>query len=96
MFQADNIEDCVKSIVKAIEELDQENKRLHEEKTNLIDIEAKLQAKASEELAVRKQENDELRVEVENLKKRCEELTQYINRQATETECRSRQVPEID
>ena len=96
MFQADNIEDCVRSVVKAIEKLDQENKRLHEEKTNLLDIEAKLQAKASEELAVRKQENDELRVEVENLKKRCEELTQYINRQATENGCLSGQAAEID
>ena len=83
MFDPDNIEECGKSIVTTIQELEQENKRLHDEKTNLMDIEAKLQAKVSEEVATRKQENEELRIEVEVIKKRCEQLTEFLNGQAT-------------
>ena len=48
-----------------------------------MDIEAKLQAKVSEEVATRKQENEELRIEVEAIKKRCEQLTEFLNGQAT-------------
>jgi chromosome segregation ATPase len=84
MFEPDNIEEFEKTITKAIEELEKENKRLHEEKANLLEIEAKLQAKVSEEVTTRKQENEELRIEVENLKKRCKELTQVLNRQSAE------------
>jgi len=83
MFNPDNIEECGKSIVTTIQELEQENKRLHDEKTNLMDIETKLQAKVSEEVATRKQENEELRIEVEAIKKRCEQLTEFLNGQAT-------------
>jgi NifB/MoaA-like Fe-S oxidoreductase len=81
MFEPDNIEEFGKNIDKTIEELEQENKRLHQEKANLLEIEAKLQARVGEEFAVRKRENEELRTEIDNLKKRCEQLTQYLNRQ---------------
>ena len=77
--QTQNVEEIGKSIYKTIEELEQEKKRLHDEKTNLLDIEAKLQARVSEEVDVRKQENEELKTEIENLKRRCEELTQFLN-----------------
>ena len=88
MFEPDNIEECeievyAKNMADAIEQLEQENKRLHEEKANLLDIEAKLQARVSEELTVKKQENEELKVEIETLKQRCEKLTQYLNKQTT-------------
>ena len=84
MYNPDNIEEFGKTVGKTIEELEKENKRLHEEKANLLEIEAKLQAKVSEEVTAREQENQELRLEVENLKKRCEQLTQYLNRQTPE------------
>jgi len=84
MFEPDNIEEFGKTLSKAIEELEKENKRLHEEKANLMEIEAVLKAKVNEEVSMRKQENEELRLEVENLKKRCEELTQCLNRQNPE------------
>jgi polyhydroxyalkanoate synthesis regulator phasin len=83
MLVPDNIEELGKSIAKTIEELEQENKCLHDEKANLLDIEAKLQARVSEELVAKKQENEELRLEIENLKQRCEKLTQYLNKQTT-------------
>jgi len=87
MLVPDNIEEFGKSIGSAIEELEEENKRLHQEKANLIDIEAKLQARVSEEVMTSKQkENEELRLEIENPKKRCEKLTQVLNKQTTVAE----------
>ena len=77
--QTQNIEETGKSIYKTIEELEQEKKRLHDEKANLLDIEAKLQARVGEEVDIRKQENQELKTEIEDLKRRCEELTQFLN-----------------
>jgi predicted nucleic acid-binding Zn-ribbon protein len=82
MFEPCNIEEYGKSIDETIEELEQENKRLHDEKTNLLEIEAKLQAKVSAEVSTIKQENDELRIEIETLRQRCERLTQYLNKHA--------------
>ena len=78
--QPQNIEEVDDgSVYKTIEELEQEKKRLNDEKTNLLDIEAKLQARVNEEIEVRKQENDDIKSEIESLKKRCEELTQFLN-----------------
>ncbi len=79
-METDNLEEYGKTVVEAIEELAKENKRLHEEKTNLLEIEAQLQLKVNEEVTMKKQENAELRLEIENLKKRCEILTQWLNR----------------
>jgi len=77
--QTQNVEELGKSIYKTIEELEQEKKRLYDEKANLLDIEAKLQARVGEEVDIRKQENQELKTEIEDLKRRCEELTQFLN-----------------
>jgi hypothetical protein len=86
MFEpCNNVEELEKSILKTLENLEQENKQLNEEKANLLDIEAKLQARVSEEVDARKHENDGLKIEVEVLRKRCEELTQFLNRQAAQT-----------
>ena len=86
MFEpCNNIEELEKSVLKALEYLEQENKQLHEEKASLLDIEARLQARVSEEVEARKQENDGLKIEVEVLRKKCEELTQFLNRQAAQT-----------
>ncbi len=64
--------------------LEQESKQLQEEKANLLNIEAKLQAKINEEIEIVEQKNTGLRKEVEDLKRRCEELTQVLNKQSTE------------
>ena len=77
--QTQNVEELGKSIYKTIEELELEKKRLYDEKANLLDIEAKLQARVGEEVDIRKQENQELKTEIEDLKRRCEELTQFLN-----------------
>jgi hypothetical protein len=83
LVEPDNIEECGNTVVRTIEELEQENKRLHDEKMNLLEIEAQLQEKVNEEVATRKQENEELRIEVDALKKRCERLTCFLNKQTT-------------
>ena len=80
--QTNNVVECDKSVYKAIDELEQENKWLHDEKMNLLDIEAKLQARVSVEVENKKQENEELRHDIEQLKRRCEALTNFLNKQA--------------
>jgi hypothetical protein len=85
VFEPTNhLQELEKSPLTIMEELTTENKRLHDEKANLMEIEAKLQAKVAEEVESKKAENQELRVEVDILKKRCEELTQFLNKKATE------------
>ena len=85
MFEPTNnvVVECDKSVYKTIDELEQENKWLHGEKMNLLDIEAKLQARVSVEVENKKHENEELKLEIEQLKKRCEVLTQFLNKQTT-------------
>ena len=84
MFEpANNIVECDKSVIyKTIDELEQENKWLHDEKMNLLNIEAKLQARVSVEVENKKHENEELKQDIEQLKRRCEALTQFLNKQA--------------
>ena len=83
MFEpTNNVVECDKSVYKTIDELEQENKWLHDEKMNLLDIEAKLQARVSVEVENKKHENLELKLEIEQLKKRCDALTQFLNKQA--------------
>jgi hypothetical protein len=55
MFEPTNnvVVECDKSVYKTIDELEQENKWLHDEKMNLLDIEAKLQARVSLEVETR-------------------------------------------
>ena len=85
MFEPNNnvVVECDRNVYKTIDELEQENKWLHDEKMNLLDIEAKLQARVSVEVENKKHENEELKLEIEQLKKRCEVLTQFLNKQTT-------------
>ena len=84
MFEPNNnvVVECDRNVYKTIDELEQENKWLHDEKMNLLDIEAKLQARVSVEVENKKHENEELRHDIEQLKKRCEALTHFLNKQA--------------
>jgi hypothetical protein len=82
MFEPNNNLECRESVYKTLEELEQQNKWLRDEKTNLLEIEAKLQARAFEEVESRKQENSELKLEIEQLKNKCGSLTQFLNKKA--------------
>ena len=68
-------------VYKTIEELEQENKWLHEEKLNLLDVEATLQARINSEIEERRLSNEGLRLEIEQIKHRCEVLTRFLNKQ---------------
>jgi hypothetical protein len=65
--------------LRVLEELEKEEKMLYEEKMNLLDIENKLVLKINEEIENKRQKREQLRVEVEDLRKRCEELTNLLN-----------------
>ena len=67
-------------ILRTLEELEQENKRLHDEKVNLLDIESKLESRVNKEVDDKRHQNYELRTEVEKLQRICEELTQILNK----------------
>jgi DNA repair exonuclease SbcCD ATPase subunit len=68
-----------KSAKRVLEELDKEIDALHEEKTNLSEIEKKLENDIEEEIKRRKQERNLLKTEVENMQKKCEELAGFVN-----------------
>jgi len=70
-------------MVEDLEKFEEENRRLRDEKANLLAIEAQLEARVTEGAATRKQENAELKLEIENLKKRCENLAELLNKQTT-------------
>jgi predicted RNase H-like nuclease (RuvC/YqgF family) len=81
MFEPTNNTLGSNSVYKIIEELEQEKRWLHEEKLNLLDVEAHLQARINSEVENRKHENAGLRLEIEQIKQRCEVLTRFLNKQ---------------
>jgi hypothetical protein len=68
-----------KSAIQVLDELGKEIDSLCDEKRSLIDIERKLAREVDEEIKRRKQKRKLLKTEVENLKKKCEKLTFFVN-----------------
>jgi DNA repair exonuclease SbcCD ATPase subunit len=68
-----------KTAARVLDELDKEIEKLGEEKTNLLEIERKLADEIEEEVKRRKEKRNLLKTEVSSLKKKCEELTCYVN-----------------
>ena len=62
-----------------LKELEEEAKSLNEEKINLLDLQEKLWFRISGEIENKRQENGELKKEVEELTKKCEELSRILN-----------------
>jgi predicted nucleic acid-binding Zn-ribbon protein len=65
--------------LQVLEELEKEAKMLSEEKINLQNIEKELNLKINEEIENRRQKREQLKIEVVDLRKRCEELTNFLN-----------------
>jgi predicted nucleic acid-binding Zn-ribbon protein len=65
--------------LQVLEELEKEAKMLSEEKINLQNIEKELNLKINEEIENRRQKREQLKTEVVDLRKRCEELTNFLN-----------------
>ena len=80
-----------KNAARVLDELDKEIEKLGEEKTNLLEIERKLADEIDEEIKRRKEKRNLLKTEVSILKKKCEELTCYVNtfrrEQPVEAQC---------
>ncbi len=68
-----------KSALRMLDELDKEIEKLDEEKTNLIEIEEKLTDEIEKEIKRRKEQRNLLKTEVTSLKKKCEDLTIFVN-----------------
>ena len=62
-----------------LKELEEEAKSLNEEKINLLDLQEKLWFRISEEIENKRQKNEVLKKEVEELRKKCEELNRILN-----------------
>ena len=69
----------LKNAFQVFEELEKETRTLCEEKASLLDIEEKLALKIVEEVEKRRQKKEQLKAEVEDLRRRCEELTTFLN-----------------
>jgi seryl-tRNA synthetase len=68
-----------KNAIRTLDELGKEIEEFGEEKSNLLEIEKKLSDEMEKETKRREKKRDQLRTEVDSLKKKCEELTGYVN-----------------
>ena len=62
-----------------LKQLEEEAKLLNDEKINLMDLQEKLWFRISKEIEHKRQNNEELKKEVAELKKKCEDLTRILN-----------------
>jgi uncharacterized protein YlxW (UPF0749 family) len=65
--------------LQVLEQLEKEAQALNEEKMNLLDMQEKLWLKISAEIENRRKKNEKLRMEVEELREKCNELTRAMN-----------------
>jgi|GEM_PF-5657762 ABC-type phosphate transport system auxiliary subunit len=70
-----NVEDSL----HVLEGLETETEHLYEEKMNLLNIEQELLSRINEEIQKRMNRKEELVREIEELKRRCEGLTNVLN-----------------
>ncbi len=79
-------QDCGLDTLQFLKQIEEETKSLNEEKINLLDLQEKLWFRISREIENKRQENGKLKMEVEELKKKCEELTRILNTGAQKQE----------
>jgi len=63
-----------------LEKLEKEEESLIQEKEDLMEAEEQLWLRISAEIENRRQRNTELKQEVEQLRRKCQELTEVLNR----------------
>ena len=71
--------DCGLSLLQTLEQLEKEAQLLGDEKADLLSIEEKLWFMVNEEIEAKRRKNEELRMEVEEQKTKCVELTRILN-----------------
>ena len=72
-------QDFGSNTLQVLEQLEKEVQELNEEKMNLLDMQERLWLKISAEIENRRKKNEELKIEVEELRKKCNELTRVLN-----------------
>jgi hypothetical protein len=72
-------QDCGLDTLQFLEQLEEEAKSLNEEKINLLDMQEKLWFKISEEIENKKQRNKKLKKEVDELRKKCDDLDRILD-----------------
>jgi hypothetical protein len=70
---------CGLNLLQVVEQLEKEKQLLTDEKADLLEIEAKLWLMIDEEVEDRRRKNEALRMDVEDLRRKCEELTRVLN-----------------
>jgi hypothetical protein len=72
-------QDCGLNLLQVMAQLEKEKQLLSDEKADLMEIEAKLWLMIDEEVEDKRTKNEELRMEVAELRRKCEELTRVLN-----------------
>jgi predicted transcriptional regulator len=92
MFDAPPVEETkekpseiLNDALQLFQELEKETKSLNEQKTSLLDIEEKLLLKINERIEKERQKREQLKTEVEELRKKCEELVTFVNSRLAES-----------
>ena len=67
------------TLLQTLEQLEKEAQLLNDEKADLLSIEEKLWFMINTEIEAKRRTNEELRMEVEEQKSRCVELTRIFN-----------------
>ena len=70
---------CGLNLLQTLEQLEKEAQLLSDEKADLLSIEEKLWFMINKEIENRRRKNEELRMEVEEQKSKCVELTRILN-----------------
>lgn len=65
--------------LQVLEQLEKEAQELNEEKMSLLDMQERLWLKVSGEIENRKTRNEKLRMEIKELREKCNELTRVLN-----------------
>ena len=72
-------QDFGSNTLQVLEQLEKEAQALNEDKMNLLDMQERLWLKISAEIENRRKKNEKLRMEVEELREKCNELTRALN-----------------
>jgi DNA repair exonuclease SbcCD ATPase subunit len=71
----------INAAILMLKNLDNEMKSLQEEKRSLQEIEENLRLRLEEEIETKRRQVSQLKAEVEQIRERCEELTNFVNSQ---------------
>ena len=64
---------------QVVELLEKEAVELNEEKMNLLDMQQRLWLRISAEIENKRKQNEEVKIEIEELREKCNELTRILN-----------------